>query len=156
MVTEITRWQLNLQTVLDSWKGTPWIAGQRLRGVGADCVNFWASVMDELHGQDPRPVPRVSQHLGYHSGPGAFSVMRSLVSRYPLAFIPLDTPIEPGDTLIERRGDGPGHVLIAGANPIQLWHCINGGGVCYTGRAMVKKYLIHILRSTERESWRTR
>ena len=34
--------------VLNSWKGTKWIHGQGLKGVGADCIQFMLSAAKEL------------------------------------------------------------------------------------------------------------
>lgn len=152
----MTVWQAKLQEVLESWRGTPWVAGCGLRGRGVDCVRFVVAVLDELHQQSPGPVPRLPQDMSIHDRMVAFSSAHLIAQRYPHEIIESQPGlIQSGDVVVFRMGiaGGPGHVAIAGGRDArELWHSAAGVGVCRTSAA-ASGHILRIWRPTQREDW---
>jgi len=152
-------WQTHLQQSLERWRGTPWVAGQQLRGPrgGVDCVRFVVGVLDELFRLDLPNIPRLPQDMSLHDREGAMRVARAIEERYPHTLIESVFEIEPGDVIVLRTGAGagPGHVLIAGSNPKQLWHASERVGVTTTSLAMFgpRFQVVRIWRPEGKDKW---
>lgn len=152
----LAAWQTELDRVLQSWAHphTPWMAGQQLKGVGVDCVRFVVGVMDELHGVNLPAIPRLPQDMSLHDRAGAMRVARAIEERYPHLVVG-DGRLEPGDVLVRKigAGGGPGHVMIMGVRPGEVWHATSGVGVVRASMAFPTDSLLHVWRPTEREHW---
>lgn len=109
-----------LGQVLESWEGTPYMSGQRCRGVGVDCVRFVVAVLDELTGRhtDIRTIP---PDTCLHAPAKA----REAAERLSLAFEAdrVTDALEAGDVIVTGPvGGGPGHVMIVGHRKSEVWH----------------------------------
>ena len=128
-------WQIRLNQILQSWKGTPWGAGQCCRGKGVDCRYFVMGVLDELYGiTDPLP-PRLSQDTSKNNRTLAIAAVTQISKRYPCTMNSGDE-LEPGDVIIARSPDAAAetlqHALIIGVGePVPIWNA-SSGGVGYT------------------------
>jgi cell wall-associated NlpC family hydrolase len=161
MPQPLPTWQVRLQTELELWRGTPWVAGQQCRGRGVDCVRFVVAVLDPLHrAESLAELPRLPQDMAWHDREGAFRTALAIERRYPHTIIdPRPELIEPGDVAIMRAGakGGPGHALIAGVGGAgELWHsCFGVGVVTTSARSMAANggAIVRIWRPLEREKW---
>jgi cell wall-associated NlpC family hydrolase len=151
-------WQQHLQAVLESWAGTPWVAGQQLRGPhgGVDCVRFVVAVLDELHRMTRPAIRRLPQDASVHDRLGMMAAARAIRQRYPHAVIAAGAgAIEPGDVVVMQAGaaGGPGHVAIAGPGGArELWHATSGAGVVCTSAA-ASANIVWIWRPLGKEAW---
>ncbi|MEK7425261.1 MAG: hypothetical protein AAB131_15630, partial [Actinomycetota bacterium] len=108
-----------LRAILEPWLGTPYVAGQRLRGVGADCVGFACSVMDEMLGRSDTPRERLPRDAALNHPVKARAFMRVMLERYaPVEEVAPGKVALPGDIFVTGAlGGGPGHVIIVGPDP---------------------------------------
>lgn len=114
--------EARLEQVLRSWEGTPYMAGQQLRGVGVDCVRFVAAVLDELLGRAPTPIETLPPDASLHNRVGAICGMRAIRKRFMPNAPVQDGPLEPGDIVVTGPvSGGPGHAMIVGSSRV-LWH----------------------------------
>ena len=145
-----------LGAAIESWVGTPWMAGQCMRGVGVDCVRFVDAVLCQVRGVTIEPAQRFPQNMPLADREGAMAAAHIMLRRHPNRKRIDGEPIEPGDVLICRRGamDSPGHVLIAGVDARTAWHAVAGAGVCMTSIAAHHQHVLWSVRPTDRASWR--
>lgn len=109
--------------VLQGWYHTPYVAGQQQRGVGVDCVRFFAGVVDELYGTQRVPLDRMPQDMAMHDREGAIGVLRTMLRTYPELAVVTDGSVEPMDVLVVAHpAGGPGHVMLGGPQRNTLWH----------------------------------
>lgn len=144
-----------LEQVLQSWRGTPWLEGQRCKGErgGVDCRYFVAGVLDELYGVDhARALPRVANDIGVNDARAGARAVEAMMALYPHT-INRSGLAEPGDILIARRGMGPGHALIVGPRPNVAWHAMRGIGVTTIGPGRLSNLVMRIYRMSRKESW---
>ncbi len=151
--TVATNWQNRLETVLRSWEGTPWAAGQCCPGRGVDCRYFVCGVLDELYQiRSPLP-PRKPLDTAIHNRDGAVTALRQLIDRYPSETIPVDSAFEPGDVLIVRpplaHDQTLKHAIIIGPGG-RAWHA-GRGGVSYI--AIAGWAVTHAFRPLEKQRW---
>jgi len=141
-----------LETILKSWKGTPYSRGQRCKGMGVDCVRFICSVLDELEGLEPRP-PRslpADESLKYPKSARA-SIKRLLAPFRPYYTI-TDKRVEPGDVLVTGPiAGGPGHVIIVGPRKGTVWQAVRPR-VHITGMGYVDLPYMKLYRVLRREN----
>ena len=130
--------EIALDRVLRSWLGTPYIIGQRLRGVGADCVQLVVGILDQLERRVvPSIVPRLPWNCAIHSVRAAFSTVRAIRTAFP-SFVVRDDVVEPGDILIprpttnNRSAPRPGHVLIVSPRKNIALHTTCETAACWT------------------------
>lgn len=147
----MTRDQLDrLTEVLESWKGTPYLAGHAIKGQGADCIQFVNGVLNELYGRDV-VLPRLPATAAYHSESAANPVLKALMKGFPYDRV---DEVEPGDIIVSQSAAVrtlPHHVLIASANPLVYFHCFDGVGVCSTPGVT---WITHcIFRTREKHLW---
>lgn len=112
-----------LRAILEPWLGTPYVAGQRLRGVAADCVGFVCAVMDEMLGRADTPRERLPRDAALNHPARARAFMRTMLERYaPVEEVAPGEAALPGDILVTGvLGGGPGHVIIVGPDPCTTW-----------------------------------
>lgn len=137
-----------LESVCESWAGTPYVKSQRLRGVAVDCANFVVAVLDELYGLNLPPTPSLPAGETHEKAEPA---IRAIMSRFPHRRLSAGESIEPGDVVFTRTGDHVGHVLICG--PRGLWHAIQGVGVCRTGLGCLSGKVDRVYRLLNKELW---
>jgi cell wall-associated NlpC family hydrolase len=121
----------NLQEILESWEGTPYLAGHRIKRQGVDCVQFVAGVLEEWFGYSI-PCPRLSATCAYHDESFAKPTAVALLKGVPSDRV---FEMEPGDIVVSQGGKGvkrPHHVLIVSEDPRVLFHSTNDVGVCRT------------------------
>ena len=147
---------MRLLEVLKSWEGTPYMRGQRKKGVAADCVNFVSGLFDELYRCSPLPVIKMPIDVGIHSRRERWIANKTITRAYPHKVLRgQDVSIEPGDLLVVRRGQGPGHVLIAGPEKNTLWHTLPKSFVTKTGIGQIG-HVMQAWRLLEKEKWLAR
>ncbi len=123
-----------LRVILESWRDTPWVAGQCCKGVGVDCVRFVAAVLDELCGTShARTLPRLPQDLGVHDAFGAAEAAVSMVRKYPHEDVRRDGIVRPADVIAVTLHIGLTHTLIVGPDPSVAWHAVSPIGVTPVG-----------------------
>lgn len=139
---------------LESWRGTPYMAGSRCKGRlgGVDCVRLVTGVLDELYGFERVAPDLLPQDAAMHDRDGAFRVMRALRRLYAPNRIVTDFSIEPGDMVVTGDlGAGPGHGMIVGHRPNEVWEA-TGSGVHRTGAGMLRA--VHrVYRQGDRRLW---
>ncbi len=149
-----------LETILSEWSRTPYMAGQRVKGVGADCREFVVGVLDELYRRKkPTPLTRLGPDSAHHGNEVADKAVREMIRAFPSTVIRGHT-VEPGDILVssgfaEYAPDRQKHVLIAGSGPGSLWHCndINRfSGVAKVPFSMAGR-IIRIYRPKDKGKW---
>lgn len=119
--------QERLGVVLESWLETPYRPGGRQRGPhgGVDCVRFVCEVLDELYGVPRSNLPTLPNDYAMHQRAGAVAAMRFILRLYEPNEPVNDGALEPGDVVVAAQlGGGPGHALIVGARPNEIWHAI--------------------------------
>ncbi len=110
-----------LESIFQSWRGTPFRSGQQCKGYGVDCVRFACAVMDELDGKTRKPTT-----IDPDASISAPAVSSASLEEILKLFFPYeevtDGTAQPGDILATgpKRG-GPGHALIVGTQPGIVW-----------------------------------
>ena len=145
-----------LMQVLQSWLGTPYMAGQQARGIGVDCVQLVGAVYDELYRLPARTViPRLPPTIGIHNARAGFRTAKAIRDNFP-SRVARGAIIEPGDVLIVRGtglSRGPrlmGHTMIAGVKAFTAFHAVPQVGVTL-GATTVE--IVRIYRPLEKERW---
>lgn len=141
--------------MLQSWKGTPWRAGQCAKGQGVYCWFFGLAVLDELEGITAPMPRRVGAEEPRHSTRIAAEVIEELKRRYGgrMESVPATT-VEPGDLIGFRFGKGDiGHVGIAGPDPFSLWHAQRPRGVVRSDVALDGAEIRTIGRMRDKARW---
>ena len=146
--------EARLESVISSWVGTPYLSGNRVKGMGVDCVQLVAGILDEfLEREDRTPVPRLPPDTGTHSTETAYRTVRALVTAYGGKEVE-DGSLQPGDVVVarnspgSRRGaDNMGHCAVVTSIPSCCVHASHQAGVVRTG---LKEFsLVRIFRSSE-------
>lgn len=147
-----------LEYVISRWVGTPYMAGQRVRGAGVDCVQFVTAVLDELHrNEKPTFVPRLRPDSAIHDARQGGPTIKALRQGFASQVV-RETVVEPGDVLVVRaipRSRGPrrmGHVLITGSVPNTLYHAMTGSGVTRTSIEGLDE-ILRIYRDKNKQRW---
>jgi cell wall-associated NlpC family hydrolase len=141
-----------LESVLQSWRGTRWQAGQCCRGRVVDCRYFVIAVLDELCGID-KPLPaRMPVYSPTHDRKAAFAMLREIRQRYPCKSVRGEP--EPGDVVIVRPRHSHHrtlqHIMIMGAGG-RAWHSSQGNGVGCT--SLVAFAVARVFRMFGKEEW---
>ena len=149
----------NLHRELLRWLGTPYMAGQRVRGIGVDCVQLIAGIFDNLFRRpSPTPVPRLRADAAIHCPDKGFATVKALLTAFPCDDVDAEKIIEPGDVLVVRASfdqNGPanlGHCLIAGTETHTAIHAILPNGVCMAGTRAVGE-ILKVYRPKEKHLW---
>lgn len=146
-----------MRAILQSWEGTPYRLHSNNRVLGVDCVNFVCLVLDELFRRlESSQPPKIAGDLAMHDPEKARAGMRELLERYTPWVTVEASQIEPGDVFVTgTKKGGPGHAMIAGPSPHELWH-VDGKQVCRTGCSFPVGgvYVLHrVFRSTRKHQW---
>jgi len=134
---------------LTSWEGVPYRDGGCTQQ-GVDCIRFAVIVLDWLHGLTggAEACPKLPKQTSLHNPQGAESVVSWLSARYlnnrrvgvccgDQTYISKD--LEAGSCAVLSCDSGwsqsktPNHILVAGAEPYTLWHCVNGDSLPHGG-----------------------
>lgn len=139
-----------LERALERWRGTPYESGQRMRGLGADCIGSVFGVVDDVDGRPRAEYPGLPVDAAMHSRATAVAAMRELVRRYaPCAkVVPTGrvTRVEPGDIVVTGMpGGGPGHVEMVGCRRNELWHAIPGSGFHQGGWGLFAEQVLWVV-----------
>lgn len=150
-----------LEDVLNAWRDTPYESGQRLRGLGADCVGSVFGVIDDLDGRRRAALPGFPSDVAMHSRETAVKAIRVLLRRYtPNHEIRMDDDgsfrVRPGHIIVTGyRGGGPGHVAIVGARPNELWHSLRSSGFQQRGWGFFDEQVLYgIYQADDDHRWR--
>lgn len=135
--------------VLEPWRDTPFMAGQQVRGGGADCIRFVVAVLAELYHEESKVsvpwMPDVSDRRNW-------LLASELQHRFPNRPLRGSTVLlEPGDVVMVGTG-GPSHVLIVGPRPNSLWHAVQGAAVVETGIGVLD-HALRAWRMMEKQNW---
>jgi len=155
---EVLRIESRLDAILLSWKDTKYQAGQQCKGVATDCVGFVCGVLDELTHREPTPRESLPQDAAFHARETAEAGMRLIARMYsPMEFRHESQMwvVEPGDIVVTgSEGGGPGHAMIVGARPNELWHA-NNRRVMRGGMVLMDKFqkVFRVCRMGNRASW---
>lgn len=145
-----------LESVLQSWRGTPYSLGQQCKGVAVDCVRFVCAVLDEMYQQPYQTIDRLPDDIAFHSRERAIDAFRMIMRLYPDHTSVKTDEVEPGDVLIcGSKSGGPGHAMIAGTRQSILWHS-NSHEVVQTGLAFPQAGMYHlhrVLRANDKRKW---
>lgn len=144
---------------LFSWVRTPYRDGHRIPGIGADCVQLAAGVLDDLcRRKVPSQIPQLASGISPHDPRTAFQTILALRKLFPSVVV-RDFSLEPGDLVVMRSipdPNGPrrpGHVMIVGTVPWSCLHATRSGGVCWTSIEEASSGILRIYRSLEKEKW---
>lgn len=146
-----------IESVLQSWEGTPYSADDSRKGFGVNCARLIACVLDELYGTSrahllPNAPGDMSLHLPFKT---ALLARRMREIYDPSREVALGKePTLPGDIILTGPVDGGvGHGLIAGVQPCVLWHA-SESGVVRTGVGHTQYGLpLRSFRTLNRELW---
>jgi hypothetical protein len=127
---EVKAVEARISAVLDGWVGTRYQPGQQLKGIAADCLGFVGGVLDELFYRPQTLRENLPQDTAFHARESAMDAMWKLLMMYsPVTKVERAGPrwlIEPGDVIVTGpEHGGPGHALIVGGRPSELWHANN-------------------------------
>lgn len=148
--------KVRLGEILASWEGTPARSGARLRRQGVDCVNLVAAVLDEAYRKEsPTVVPRLSGSDAVQSPKRAWATIRALLRAFPSRKV-VDGSLQPGDIAVCRRGGSrgprnPGHVFVAGTNPMEVWHLTSAG--VQRSHVHTVHAIFRVWRPIDKEAW---
>lgn len=121
-----------VNAVCERWEGTPYMRGQRLRGVAVDCANFVCAALDELGEYPAEPAAAIPSAL-LGAAASADWHIAAMMRRYPHERLPDGAAIEAGDVVFVATGGGAAtHVMLA-AGPVLWFHAMSGVGVCRAG-----------------------
>lgn len=150
-----------IRRTLESWDGTKYRSGQRLRGVDADCIGFACSQLDLLDGRARACSPLLPTDAALHSPEKARNAVAAIRRMYDPA--ELVAPGEDGKILaqpmdilvVESGASGPGHMMLVGPDINTLWHCNFVSGVTKTGWSLFSGYerVFALYRLLDRERW---
>lgn len=148
-----------IQHTIESWIGTPYMPGQRMRGVGADCMQQVAGILDDLfQAVTPTEVPRLAQDSAIHSTRAAWPVIKALRDAHHGSMIVRYPVIEPGDVIVTRAMALEGsprrqaHLLFAGVQPFTAIHALPGVGSHIT-TLEVTNGILRIYRPRRKDLW---
>lgn len=153
--------QWKLEAALRAWKNTPYRSGQRLRGVGGDCIGDVFGVIDDIDGRPRAQNPVLPADTALHdpeSAHEAVGILRRLYSPAKrLHWTDGTLEVQPGDLLVVGPSlGGPGHLMIVGTQKNTIWHASNSAeGFCMTGWALGDGFerLFAVYRLGDRERW---
>ena len=158
---ELGNAQQRLGEALEAWRDTPYISGQRLRGVGGDCLGSCLGVLDDVDGRPRAQNPQIPADTALHSAGSAYRAIAAIRRIYmPCKRLRrTDGRIitQPGDLLVVGTTQGgPGHLMIVGVKKSHIWHAaVRGGSFHQTGWALGDGFerLFAVYRAGDRWRW---
>lgn len=153
--------QERLGDALRAWSGTPYLSGQRLRGVGADCIGAVFGVLDDVDGRPRAQNPQLPADTSLHDRVSAYKAVSAIRHIYApaerLRWADGKMVVQPGDLLVVgTTHGGPGHLMIVGVRKNTVWHATrSNAGFAMTGWALGDGFerLFAIYRLQDRERW---
>lgn len=157
--------KLRLQTAIDRWQGTPYVAGQSMPGKdgGVDCVRYDYDLLEWTYQVGHEPLPRIAQDAAFHKVEVVQAVMRHFWERFQWFSVKPGLPLMPADLLAVRQKtpyvpedeDGrakilnPHHVFVVGPDRIMCHDSWPGIGVrsCGIGGVRASFEVVHVYRS---------
>lgn len=142
-----------LSRVLDSWLGTPYMAGNAAKGAGVDCIRFVCSALDEMYGFQREKFERLPLDIALHRPATARAALRRILTIYEPHERVDDGSLEPGDIVVVSPSDsaGPSHAKIAGTSRNVLYHATADGIVkCGIVERTGSPFAVYRLRDRER------
>ncbi len=158
---ELGNAQARLGEALEAWRGTPYLSGQRLRGVGGDCIGAVFGVIDDVDGRPRAQDPMLPADASLHDARSAYKAVAAIRRIYaPAERLRWDSGrlvVEPGDLLIVGTTyGGPGHLMIVGVRKNTIWHAAGRGArFDQTGWALGDGFerLFAVYRLGDRHRW---
>ena len=142
-------------SILAKWEGTRYMDGQRMAGFGTNCIGFGSAVLEEAYRMTKPVFERLPSDMAMHDREGAMSVMRRMMQHFPYV-VSADGRVTFGDVIVtgESQG-GPGHMIVVGCEPNQLWQATKSGGVRWTGMGLVhgSQQIVRIFNMQDKEAW---
>lgn len=147
-----------INSVLESWRDTPYRLNQCVKGAGVDCIRFVCAVNCELYRRPMSSLPTLPADTALFNREGTIAVFRAVLRSFPgHVFLSGDT-VQPGDTIITAKPNrGPGHSLIVSSRPNVLWHSMGDGvhpvGIGVLGSRELQYRVFRIIRMRDRTVW---
>jgi hypothetical protein len=144
-----------LGSLLQEWKGTPYMPGVCGKQQGVDCARWCCSVLAEMEGLDisMRAVP---QDAAFHHPSTSWQAVRQMQDLFRPVELVTEGIIRPGYLLLEGpiRG-GPAHAMLVGPEPGLLWHSTKGAKVNSTPALLPEGHHVKRIYRTEdrRNRW---
>jgi len=145
-----------LEFILAGWERTPYMSGQRLRSVQADCIGFALGAIDDADGRKRALGPKIPADTAFHDPERAFQSVLDLRRAYQPNIEVKNGKLQPFDiAVVGPANGGPAHVMLVGVRPNTLWHTTQGVGVHQTGWAIHAGHdrLIAAYRMMDRWRW---
>lgn len=143
-----------IESFVKAWKGTPYLPGNKARGVGVDCAQLAAAFVDHMFDLDPPlHVPRLSPDTAVHNQAMAYQTLACVRRARPMHYV-TDNTIRPGDVAITRSTHditGPediGHAMIVLPERATAIHAYPSSGVTVTTLSLTRG-IIKVLRFDE-------
>lgn len=143
-----------LAKILRSWEGTPYGAGQALRGVAGDCVRSTVSIVCEWLRLPMPALATLPQDAALHNRRGAIRGLHRIRRALPPHTRLKGLELQPGDIIVTGPPHGgPGHAIIVGTERANLWHTNPEAGMLRCGWALPPQHskLFAAYRFDERE-----
>lgn len=144
--------EARVTSVCEAWEGTPYMRGQRFRGVAVDCANFVCAALDELGTYPAEPVPASPPALLGAAASAEWHIA-AMMRRYPNDRLIGGEPVEAGDVIFVATGGGAATHAMLAAGPGLWFHAMPGAGVCRAGAAMFGGLVERVYRPREKHLW---
>lgn len=149
-----------IDRVVALWDRTPYMPGQRAKGVGTDCVQQVGGILDDLFGvsEGTTSLPSIAPDSAIHNMRMAWPVISTLRRAHHGSFIDRSGTIEPGDVIVTRATSLPGaprrqaHVLFACPQPYTALHAIQGIGSHITSLELTNG-ILRVYRPKRKDLW---
>ncbi len=153
--------QQRLGEALEAWCGTPYLSGQRLRGIGGDCIGSVFGVLDDVDGRQRALDPMLPADTALHNPKLAYKAVAAIRHIYaPAKRLRREggrMSVQPGDLLVVGTTyGGPGHLMLVGVKKNTIWHAAGRGARFeQTGWALGDGFerLFAVYRLEDRERW---
>lgn len=132
------RAERRLARILGSWEGTPYLHGQRHKGVGCDCVGATVGVLAEWMQWKVPQFKTLPPDAALHDREGAIKALLAIRRALPPhSQVEHAKSAQPGDVLITgHTNGGPGHAIIVGTDRNTLWQATKSAGFVRCGWAL--------------------
>lgn len=148
-----------LDAAFAHWYRTPYMAGNRVRGVGTDCREFIVALLDEMFRRpEPTTITRVSPDSGIHTNRLAAQALKEMLRAFPASIIHTQD-VEPGDIVVSKglccQPTRLKHAMIVATRPGVFWHCNNfnhsSGVNCIPSTGVGE--IVRIYRPHDKDQW---
>ena len=147
-----------VRKVVDEWEGTPYRDLTRIKGMGVDCFQLVAAMLDELNGKPTgyTVLPKLSPSIARHRPDLAKKAIMMLVRAHSGCDLIFDGSLEPGDVVAVRsciEEDGhlfEGHAMIV---TDQKWSLLQACRPETCRTSCEDKQVVRVYRPRGKESW---